>query len=36
MEEVEWVRNNIGEEIFKVTGNTIDAYFGFTKTLAIA
>ena len=32
--EVEWVRENIGEEeIFKVTGNTIDTYFGFTKML---
>lgn len=34
--EVEWVRRNIGEEtIFKVTGNTIDTYFGFTKMLWI-
>lgn len=32
--EVEWIRKKIGEEeIFKVTGNAIDTYFGFTKML---
>jgi len=34
VEEVEWVKRNIGEdEVFRVTGNTIDTYFGFTKML---
>ncbi len=34
VEEVEWVRKNIGEEeVFKATGNTVDTYFGFTKML---
>ncbi|RJS85960.1 hypothetical protein CW702_00245 [Candidatus Bathyarchaeota archaeon] len=34
VDEVEWVKKNIGEEeIFKITGNTIDTYFGFTKML---
>ncbi len=32
--EVEWVKKHIGEEeIFRVTGNTVDTYFGFTKML---
>ncbi|HIE14561.1 TPA: hypothetical protein EYP70_04755, partial [Candidatus Bathyarchaeota archaeon] len=32
VDEVEWVKKNIGEkEVFKITGNTIDTYFGFTK-----
>jgi xylulokinase len=36
VEEVEWVRENIGEEeIFKITGNAVDTYFGFTKMLWI-
>jgi len=34
--ECEWVRKNIGEEeIFKITGNTIDPYYGYTKMLWI-
>ncbi len=34
IDEVEWVRRNVGEEeVFKVTGNTVDTYFGFTKML---
>lgn len=34
VEEVKWVRENIGEEeVFRVTGNAIDTYFGFTKML---
>ncbi|MCD6095987.1 MAG: FGGY-family carbohydrate kinase [Thermoprotei archaeon] len=34
--ECAWVRENIGEEeIFKVSGNTIDPYFGYTKILWI-
>jgi len=34
VEEVEWVRKNIGEtEVFNITGNTVDTYFGFTKML---
>ncbi len=33
-EECEWVKKNIGEEhIFKVTGNIIDPYYGYTKIL---
>lgn len=33
-EESEWVRRNVGEqEIFDVTGNGIDSYFGYTKLL---
>jgi len=36
VDEVKWVRENIGEEeIFRVTGNTVDTYFGFTKMLWI-
>ncbi|MCD6443582.1 hypothetical protein J7L70_01090, partial [Candidatus Bathyarchaeota archaeon] len=35
-EECRWVRENIGEEeIFKVTGNTVDPYYGYTKMLWI-
>lgn len=35
-EEVEWVRKNIGEEnIFKITSNYVDSYYGFTKILWI-
>ncbi len=34
VDEVEWVKKNIGEkEVFRITGNTIDTYFGFTKML---
>ncbi|RLG05713.1 MAG: hypothetical protein DRN68_08255 [Thaumarchaeota archaeon] len=36
VEEVEWVKKEIGEEeIFKKTGNVIDPYYGFTKILWI-
>lgn len=35
-EECRWVRENIGEEeVFKVTGNTVDPYYGYTKMLWI-
>lgn len=35
-EEVEWVKNNIGEDkIFEITGNYIDSYYGYTKILWI-
>jgi len=35
-DEVEWVRKNVGEKkLFKVTGNTVDPYYGFTKMLWI-
>nr|MDO8135898.1 FGGY-family carbohydrate kinase [Candidatus Njordarchaeum guaymaensis] len=34
IEEVEWVRKEIGEdEVFRVSGNAVDTYFGFTKML---
>jgi len=34
--EVEWVRQNIDlDELFRVTGNTVDPYYGFTKMLWI-
>ena len=36
VKECAWLRENIGEEeIFKVSGNTIDPYFGYTKMLWI-
>lgn len=36
VEEAEWVKKNIGEEeLFRITGNTVDPYFGFTKMLWI-
>lgn len=32
--EVEWVKENIDlDELFKVTGNSVNSYFGFTKIL---
>jgi len=35
-DECRWVRENVGEdEIFKVTGNVIDPYYGYTKMLWI-
>ncbi len=35
-EECRWVRDKIGEEkVFKVTGNVIDPYYGYTKMLWI-
>ncbi|MEM1570043.1 MAG: FGGY-family carbohydrate kinase [Candidatus Bathyarchaeia archaeon] len=35
-EECKWIRANIGEDrVFKVTGNTIDPYYGYTKMLWI-
>ncbi len=35
-EESEWVKREIGEEeIFKVTGNVVDPYYGYTKMLWI-
>ena len=35
-EECEWVKEHIGEEgIFKVTGNVVDPYYGYTKMLYI-
>lgn len=34
--EVEWIKNNIDlDELFKVTGNYVNSYFGFTKILWI-
>lgn len=34
VEEVDWVKQQIGEEeLFRVTGNTVDPYYGFTKML---
>lgn len=34
--EVEWVKNHVDlERLFKVTGNYVDSYFGFTKILWI-
>jgi xylulokinase len=34
--ECEWVKTTIGEdEIFKVTGNVVDPYYGYTKMLYI-
>jgi len=36
VEEAEWVKKNIGEEeLLRITGNTVDPYFGFTKMLWI-
>lgn len=36
VKECKWVRENIGEEeVFRVTGNTIDPYYGYTKMLWI-
>jgi ribulokinase len=33
-EEVEWVKKNINlDELFEVTGNSVNSYFGFTKIL---
>lgn len=35
-EECEWVKKNVGEgEIFKVTGNVVDPYYGYTKMLYV-
>jgi xylulokinase len=35
-DECRWLRDNIGtEELFKVTGNVIDPYYGYTKMLWI-
>lgn len=35
-EECKWIRANVGEDrIFKVTGNTVDPYYGYTKMLWI-
>lgn len=32
--EVEWVKENINqEELFRITGNSVNSYFGFTKML---
>ncbi|AZR74952.1 hypothetical protein BBF96_14455 [Anoxybacter fermentans] len=34
--EVNWVKENIDlEELYKITGNTVDSYYGFTKMLWI-
>lgn len=36
VEEVEWVKNNVDlEKLFKITGNFVDTYFGYTKILWI-
>lgn len=36
VEEAEWVRKNVDvEKLFKVTGNFVDSYFGYTKILWI-
>jgi len=35
-DEVEWIRKNIDlDELFRITGNLVDSYYGFTKILWI-